>query len=45
MPQVIVDMKIKALTNIGGKLKVNSFKLRHAPYSDRYKTMPPKKLI
>jgi len=36
MPQLVVYMKVKALMNIGSKLKDNNFKLRHAPYSDRW---------
>ena len=32
MPQLVVNMKDKALINIGNKLKVNSSKQRHAPY-------------
>ena len=35
MPQVVVNMKVRAITNIGGNLKMISFKLRHAPYSNR----------
>ena len=35
MPQVVVNMKVRALINIDCKLKVNSFKMRHAPYSNR----------
>ncbi len=37
MPQLLVNMKVRALTNIRYKLKVSSIELRHAPYSDRCK--------
>ena len=36
MPQLVVNMNNRALINIGGKLKVSSFELRHAPYLNRY---------
>ena len=36
MPQLVVNMNDRALINIGSKLKVNSFKMRHAPYSNRW---------
>ena len=35
MPQLVVNMNDRALINIGGKMKVTSFILRHAPYSNR----------
>ena len=35
MPQIFVNMNDRALINIGYKLKENSFKMRHAPYSNR----------
>ena len=35
MPQLVVIMRDRALINIDCKLKLNSFKLRHAPYSNR----------
>ena len=35
MPQLVVNMNDRALTNISSKLKVNRFKMRHAPYSNR----------
>ena len=36
MPQLVVNMNNRTLINIGGNLKDNNFKLRHAPYSNRY---------
>ena len=35
MPQLAVNMKERALINIGSKLKVNGSIMRHAPYSNR----------
>jgi hypothetical protein len=35
MPQLVVNTNDRALNKVSSKLKVNSIKLRHAPYSDR----------
>ena len=35
MPQLVVNMKVRALINISNKLKVSRFKQRYAPYSNR----------
>ena len=40
MPQLAVNMKVNTRNKISRNLKKNHFKLRHAPYSNRYKTMP-----
>ena len=37
MPQVVVNIYDIALINDSSKLKVNSIKLRHAPYSNRWR--------
>jgi hypothetical protein len=42
MPQLVDNMKIIVLMNIGSKLKVNIIKLRHAPYSNRYREIKNK---
>ena len=36
MPQLVANMKITALNKVCRKLKNNRFKMRHAPYSNRY---------
>ena len=36
MPQVVVNMKDRALIDISSRLKMNNFKLRHAPYLNHY---------
>ena len=35
MPQLAVNMKVNTQNKVSCKLKVNSFKLRHAPYTNR----------
>ncbi len=36
MPQLVINMTIRAFISICGKMKDNSFKLRYAQYSNRY---------
>ena len=36
MPQVVVNMKVETQNKDCRKLKNNRFKLRNAPYSNRY---------
>jgi hypothetical protein len=46
MPQVVVNMNIISFINIDSELKVNSTKLRHAPYSHPQTiTIPLKNII
>jgi len=39
MPQLVVNVKDNMQNRISRKLKNNRFKLRHAPYSNRYQTL------
>jgi len=36
MPQLVVNMKVDTQNIVSRKLKSKHFKLRHAPYSNRY---------
>jgi hypothetical protein len=36
MPQSVVNMKVNTQNKISRNLKNNRFKMRHAPYSNRY---------
>ncbi len=36
MPQLVVNMKDNTQNKISRNLKNNRFKMRHAPYSNRY---------
>jgi hypothetical protein len=39
MPQFAVNMKDNTQNKVSYKLKNNCFKLRHAPYSNRYQQL------
>ncbi len=36
MPQLVVDVKVNTQNKVSSNLKNNHFKMRHAPYLDRW---------